>query len=187
MKGAEKKELRRALLVKRRAIGDREKGGLDAMICDRILTHPAFLAATAVLAYLPIKGEIDLSPVIAAAHKRGIPVALPRCTNHEMQFLRVTPETVSESDQFGIPSPPANAPQLVPDENTLCLLPGLAADPAGNRLGYGGGFYDRFLVDFQGVTLFPLYHAFLLPTLPTCPHDRRVQLIITEKGAFSPC
>ena len=88
--------------------------------------------------------------------------------------------------RFGIPTPPKDAPVAHPTPDTLCLLPALAATPHGERLGYGGGFYDRFLVGFKGPTLLPLYEALILPALPCEQTDLAADVILTEKGVLFP-
>ena len=88
-------------------------------------------------------------------------------------------------DRYGIPAPAADAPRACSNARTLCLLPGLAAGKDGTRLGYGGGFYDRFLATFEGTTLFPVYSRLVFDTLPSEAHDRRVDHILTEKGEIA--
>ena len=83
-----------------------------------------------------------------------------------MQFYLFEGEARLTPDRFGIKAPPPTAKRLTADEKTLCILPGLAADTQRHRLGYGGGFYDKFLQTFGGNTLFALYHCFLLDALP---------------------
>jgi len=101
-----------------------------------------------------------------------------------MRFYRFEGESALSSDRFGIPSPAAKEPLPTDTADMLCILPGLAADKNGYRLGYGGGFYDRFLCTFRGQMLFPLYDRFLLDAVPHEPHDIRIPLIITEKGEY---
>ena len=132
--------------------------------------------------FTPVRGEPDLLPLFGQAQKRGIPVAFPRCEGTRMSFHTVRDPNAMPVDRFGIPAPPSTAPSPVPTARTLCILPGLAAGRDGTRLGYGGGFYDRFLDTFSGITLFPIYERLLFPTLPTEPTDHRVAYVVTEKG-----
>ena len=82
----------------------------------------------------------------------------------------------------GFPEPPVTAPLAECDADTLCILPALSAAPDGTRLGYGGGFYDRFLPTFKGSCVLPIYESQLSPTLPREDTDVPVSLIITQKG-----
>ena len=181
----EKKALRAALLAKRAAIAAKEKALFDRALCAHVAAHPYFLEADALLCYLPIRGEPDLTPLLDLATSRGIPVYLPHCDKNGMRFLKYTCKSDLQKDRFGILAPKEDAPEAHPTTKTLCVIPGLAADRQGIRLGYGGGFYDRFLPHFVGKILFPLYEELLYDTLPheTCDFLIPPKCIITEKGA----
>jgi 5-formyltetrahydrofolate cyclo-ligase len=99
-----------------------------------------------------------------------------------MTFHTVQAESDFSPDDFGIPAPREELPAAEATARTLCVLPGLAAGRDGSRLGYGGGFYDRFLATFAGITVFPIYDFLLFDTLPTEPFDRPVDILIAEKG-----
>lgn len=182
----EKKELRRACAAVRSGIPTPERVAADAALCRTVLSHPAFAKADLLLLFTPVRGEPDLLPLFAEATRRGIPVAFPRCEGTQMTFHTVADPTAMPVDRFGIPAPSADAPSPVITARTLCILPGLAAGRDGTRLGYGGGFYDRFLDTFVGITLFPVYDRLLFSTLPTEATDHRVMHIVTEKGALVP-
>lgn len=180
----DKKELRRTLLSLRRAIGEEEKRLLDGALCKKITTHRYFNEADALLAYLPMRGEPDLTPILEIAAARGIPVFLPRCDENGMRFLLFEGNDRLVKDRFGILSPRVGAREVAPTKKTLCIVPGLAAGRDGSRLGYGGGFYDRFLPRFGGSLLFAVYERLVFDTLPHEPHDCLIPPsdIITEKG-----
>ena len=178
----QKKEWRTRCAAIRSAVSAEQKKADDAALCRAILSHPAFLEADLLLCFCAVRGEPDLSPVAEEALRRGIAVAYPRCVEKEMLFHTVGGQNELLPDRFGIPAPAATAPLAVPTRKTLCLLPGLAANKAGFRLGYGGGFYDRFLATFGGITLFPVYQRLIFDALPVDAYDRRVDHIVTEKG-----
>ena len=182
----DKKALRAALLAKRMAIPAEEKARLDAALIKNIAEHPAFLSANALLCYLPMRGEPDLTPLLALAASRGIPVYLPHCDKNGMRFLLYAGQSNLTRDCFGILAPRADQPEATPTARTLCLVPGLAAAKDGTRLGYGGGFYDRFLPHFEGKALFALYEQFVFDTLPHGTYDFLIdpESIMTEKGAL---
>ena len=177
-----KKELRRELLAARLAIGQDEKKALDKALCDALAAHPLFAAADSVLGYLPMRGEPDLTPLLILASELGKRVFLPRCDENDMTFHLFEGWEGLSPDRFAIPAPASTAPVLTDTQNALCLLPGLATDKEGFRLGYGGGFYDRFLPRFAGSLIFPVYAQFVLDTLPSEAHDQRIPHIVTEKG-----
>ena len=178
----QKKELRTSCKALRLSIPAEEKALADTAILRTVVTHSAFLDADLILCFFPVRGEVDLTPIAAVAKKRGACVAFPRCEGKEMHFHLVNDLGELTLDRFGIPAPSADAPIARCTQKTLCLLPGLAAGRDGTRLGYGGGFYDRFLATFKGVTLFPVYERLLFPTLPTESTDKTVTYLVTEKG-----
>ncbi|MBQ3483814.1 MAG: 5-formyltetrahydrofolate cyclo-ligase [Clostridia bacterium] len=178
----QKRALRAQCLAARAALPLKEKHALDAALCRVIAESAAFAHADLLLLFSPVRGEPDLTPLAALAVARGIPVAFPRTESKEMTFHIASPEDLTERDRFGIPVPYADAPLAHCTARTLCVLPGLAAGLDGTRLGYGGGFYDRFLATFKGSCLFPLYDFLVFPTLPFEDHDFRVAALVTEKG-----
>ncbi len=180
----DKKELRRALLTLRHAISEGEKHLLDGALCKKIAAHRYFDGADALLLYLPFRGEPDLTPLLKVAAARGISVFLPRCDGDDMRFLMYEGRDQLTKDRFGILSPRVGAKEATPTQKTLCIVPGLAAGRDGTRLGYGGGFYDRFLPRFVGSLLFAVYDRLVFDTLPHEPHDFLISPsnIITEKG-----
>ena len=182
---AQKKALRATLLAERAAILPDEKAKADACICRYIAALDAFREADVILAFFPVRGEVDLRALYDAAAALQKPLAFPRCVGKEMTFHTVAGVGELVPDRFGIPAPPLDAPLAACTEKTLCLLPGLAATREGSRLGYGGGFYDRFLATFGGITLFPIYESLLRSTLPVEPTDVPVAHIVTEKGEIT--
>ena len=181
---AEKKQLRTHYLALRAAIPDAEKRQLDVALCRAIAAHPAFLLCDTLLCFAAVRGEPDFSALYRLARERGLKTAFPRCEGTQMHFHLTQDEDELLAGRFGIPTPPADAPLASFTSRTLCLLPALAAAPDGTRLGYGGGFYDRFLVDFPGITLLPIYDLLLTKTLPAEPTDVRVSHILTQKGVI---
>lgn len=177
-----KQEMRAAVKAKRAKIPIEEKQKRDALILNQIAASKAFLSASSLLIYAPHKDEINLLPLIKLARERGIPVGFPRCdtstTTISFYALEVGQRLVRGA--YGIAEPPLDAPLCPIDENTLCILPGLTFDPLGNRLGYGKGYYDRFLESFPGVRAAAVYEALLVKRVPTEEHDRPIALLFTE-------
>jgi 5-formyltetrahydrofolate cyclo-ligase len=157
----------------------------DAALCSAIAAHPAFAKADLILCFFAVRGEPDLTALLQSAKERGIATAFPRCVGKEMFFHTVEGVNDLSLDRFGIPAPTPDAPLAHATARTLCLLPGLAAGRNGTRLGYGGGFYDRFLSSFEGTTLFPVYDRLVFDTLPNEAHDQKVDHILTEKGEIA--
>lgn len=177
-----KKQLRRECLAKRLSLASDAKKKADGALCRAVAALDAFRDADLVLLFSPMRGEPDLTPLATLAIAQGAKVAFPRCENGKMTFHTVEGENDFSPDVFGIPSPHATLPIARTTARTLCVLPGLAAGRDGSRLGYGGGYYDKFLATFAGITVFPLYDFLLFDSLPTEATDRPVDILITEKG-----
>ena len=137
------------------------------------------LGARRVLAYRALSGEPDVS-----ALERDFELLAPRARFRPEPRLTLHPwHTATEVSRFGALQPPQDAPQVPLGTVDAILLPGLAFDHAGVRLGYGGGFYDRLLPAFRGVTVGVIQAALLVPELPRDPHDCPAQWLVTERGA----
>ncbi len=181
-----KQELRAFLKERRASIPTEEKRSYDKRIVEAIAEMPAFRQAGAVLLYAPCGTEIDLIPLVRVARRLGKTVAFPRCDTETttMQFFVLTPEARLVKGAYGIFEPPADAPLCETDESTLCILPGLSFSPDGSRLGYGKGYYDRFLASFRGVTVGAVYASMVAKSLPCEPHDVPAQFLVTERGVM---
>lgn len=179
-----KQELRQILRDRRKGVTEEQQRATDRAIAEAIARSELFQNASTLLLYAPMKGEINLLPLARMAQNQGKAIAFPRCdTEANTMAFYVLPEGMRLiPGAYGIPEPPADAPLCVPDEQTLCILPGLSFDLAGNRLGYGKGYYDRYVSNFPGVTLGAISASMLLRSVPTEAHDVPVQWICTEHG-----
>ena len=174
-----KQQLRLELLALRKEIAPGQRQIWDSAIQQAVCALDWFQQAGAILGYYPIGSEPDLRPVLREALRLGKTVALPRCNpgTKEMAFHRVGSLEGLAPGAHGIPEPDAGAETVSGD---LCLVPGIAFDLAGYRLGYGGGYYDRFLPRFGGHSLGVCYDALLCGALPHEPHDIAVGSVMTE-------
>ncbi len=179
-----KQELRAALKERRAAIPAEQRREMDARIVANFAALEVFLQASALLVYAPLEGEINLLPLVRIARERGIPVAFPRCDveTNTMQFYELLPSARLTEGAYRIPEPPADAPLCTPDARALCILPALSLDPTGARIGYGKGYYDRYLATFPGIRAGAIYSTMILKRVPTEPHDLPVSLLVTERG-----
>lgn len=162
-----------------------ERLSLDASVNSVIMGCASFRYADTVLAYFPTGDEIDILRSVSEAFKRGKTVAFPLCGNDcTMTFRAVTSTDELIPDKYGIPAPSHDAPEVVCSDSTICLVPGFVFDRSGLRLGYGKGYYDRFLSGFPGTSVGITYSGFLLPSIPHGRFDRRVSAIICETGVI---
>lgn len=180
----EKKELRRRLKELRASIPEEERRAADRKIIENIVASPLFRRAKTLLIYAPREDEIRLFPLASIARKRGMRVAFPICdpATERMEFRYLEKDQRLHPGAYGIPEPPKDAERCIPDKNTLCILPALAMDVQGTRIGYGKGYYDRFLADFPGMAVCAIYEKMLQRRLPREEHDRPIPWLCTERG-----
>ena len=187
--GAMKQRLRTQLKAMRRGLGPSLRAEADAAVARRVRELPEWGRAGVVLAYLSVRDEVDTRTLVGDAWEAGKVVAAPRVTGpRELAWYRVEPGDALETSRLGIEEPVARSDRLVdvvglaPD--ALALVPALAFDEKGYRLGYGGGFYDAFLARFPGVSVGLAREAALVPSLGALgalePHDRPVDLVVSE-------
>ena len=182
----EKAALRRECAAIRNGIATEEKSAMDERICRNLLSLTVFRFAKKLLLYHPIRSEVNVLPLMQAALTADKEVYFPLCDPEEagkMTFHRVTDLTQLTSGSFSVPEPRADAP-LYQDDSPLavCVIPALAFDKEGYRLGYGKGYYDRFLSDFSGTRIGVGYSTLVLPQVPHNRFDLKTDLVITEKG-----
>ena len=146
----EKGDIRKSIIAKRNALTERDVLVRSGEICRKIVSPPEYIEAKSVLVYNSIKNEVNLTELIINAYKDGRKVYYPRVMDKEhMEFFMIEMPEAFETGAFGIPEPPVSEElRLKPgEENILMIMPGVAFDRKMNRIGYGGGFYDRFLAD----------------------------------------
>ena len=165
----------------RKALGEDFQRQASAAICAHIESWPLFRASETILTYMPMRGEVDLRPLLERhARKRWL---LPRILPEgRMTFHPYDPQRLIRHP-YGMLEPAADLAPVPVGSIQLAMVPGLAFDRRGWRLGYGGGFFDRFLAGFaHGVSLGVTYHALLLDHLPHHQHDIPVGYLATEGG-----
>ena len=179
-----KQELRAHLIASRDAIPREERTEKDAKIATCIAKSHFFRSASSLLLYAPIGSEIRLTALVHLAWERRIPVAFPVCDRETttLTFRQLRPGEKLVPGLFGIYVPPEGSPQLTPDERSVCIVPGLCYDREGYRIGYGKGYYDRFLAGFPGVSMGVCYENRLADRLPREAHDLPVDLLVTDRG-----
>jgi len=185
----QKAEIRRNVRLERRSIPSGEKEELDRAICGKFLSLASYRYADTLLIYAPIDGEIDVMPIARAAWEAGKRVAFPVCDpeTRTMVFRCVDSEDRLAKRHFGIPEPSDSDPAIDPESpgTAVCVLPGLVFDRGGFRVGYGGGYYDRFLSLFRGTKVGLVYSKFLIDSAPRGRFDTAADALVTEKGVIS--
>ena len=182
---SDKSPLRAAYLNRRRTRADGEREKMDLEICSTLSSSHLLQGADALLIYYPVRGEIDLLPLLEVANSLGIPTGFPICgAGNSLSFHRVKSLDEMVPDAYKIPAPAPEAMPIISTRKTLLVVPALCYDREGYRLGYGGGYYDRFLADFPGVSCGVAYLEDIRENLPRDPYDLPVAYIATQSKIF---
>lgn len=182
----QKKAVRERVLAARLALGEAERGQKSEAICAAIESMPEYRRASTILFYMPFRGEADVLPLLKKALSEGRKCALPKCAdNFGLRFFWVTDASRDvEPGRWGILEPAeGRACECTGELFSVIMVPGVAFDRAGRRIGYGAGYYDRMLADCgNSLKIAPAYAFQVLPELPCGPLDRRVDVVATEDG-----
>jgi 5-formyltetrahydrofolate cyclo-ligase len=178
-----KKAVRKDTLSRRDAIPLPVRRVKDSAIRDRLLGLPEFINAASVLFYASFRSEVDTNAIMVEALSRGKAVMLPRVEGDVLKIYEIKDRQELSHGYMGIPEPPASDERLrALEEVRMVVMPGVAFDPMGLRLGYGKGYYDRMLEGARDIPLVALaYEEQMSDGLPHEEHDVRVDIIITDK------
>ena len=182
-----KNAIREEYKARRRDMDQTLRVERDTKICKHAIGLVSFRFAEYVLLYAPLADEIDVYEIARVALERGKKIAFPRCRkeDHTMKYHIVSSLDELAPDSYGILEPSEDLPVYDPEKDTgsaICFVPGLVYDKAGFRVGYGKGFYDRFLSTFKGSSVGIVYSDFILPEVPRGRFDVSVDILLSEKG-----
>ena len=181
----QKRALREHFRAGRNRLSVREYRVASKQICVRASRHPSLRDAQVIFAYWPhvMRREIDLRPLLMYLHALGKVLALPVVREQGDQPTMIAARYRSEKqmtpNRWGILEPAHTAP-IDAQSIDVIIVPALAADRNGTRLGYGGGFYDAFLRHLQAPTLCPILDACIMEHLESEPHDMPIDVLISE-------
>lgn len=181
-----KKILRQHIRQKRQSLSQHEVTQYSSEICHRIIASKVYKNAACIGCYIAFQNEVDLTTLIQHAWQNQKTVCIPVVTSDaHMTFHLYTKETFLKSGKFGIPEP-QHEKLIEPQQIDLLLVPLVAFDEKGNRLGQGCGFYDRYLeiAPQNTVTIGVGYELQKVNELPIDPWDIRLNKIISEKGSY---
>lgn len=174
----DKRELRSSIRAQKRAMTEEMIRQKSQLLGELFAASEAYRNAKTIYGYLPYNQEVRTVPMLQRALEDGKRVAVPKVYGDEMRFICMTDLTRVEKGYAGIPEPVDDGP-VADDPTALVLMPGLAFDPQGHRIGYGGGFYDKFLEkEPNHPTLALCYDFQMLPKLETESHDIPVDWVI---------
>lgn len=176
-----KKELRTNYKKMRNEIPEETREELSAEICGHILGSRLYQQAEIIFAYYPLGNEVSLLPVIEDALSNGKRIAFPKVEGEDMEFYQVKELTELKEGYYHVMEPVTES--AAEEEDALVLTPGVVFDMDGNRIGYGKGFYDRYLDRHpECITLGIAYEAQIVESFEADMRDKRMDYIVTELG-----
>lgn len=182
----EKERLRKEILSRRSQLSADFRAAASKRIVEQIAASPYYRKAKVILAFAPFRKEVQIDALLEHCWQDGKHVYLPKVNANErvMQFYRVFDWLDLEQGHYGIREPRESCSVLSGEAIDLILIPGAAFDQKKGRLGYGAGYYDRFLRQLvtKPIILAPAFAMQIVAHVPTDPWDYPIDLILTEEG-----
>lgn len=179
-----KKDIRKRVLTKRKEILKKVWEENSHKIFEKVVTHPSFLNADEVYCYVDFKNEVGTKEILEYAWSLQKKVAVPKILGDDMKFYYINSLHELEEGYFGIFEPVIE--NQAEGENVLVVMPGVAFDRQRHRIGYGKGFYDKYLdehPDYQTMAL--AFELQMVENIPADEHDICPQIIITEEQTYA--
>ena len=180
----QKKQLRKAMLQKRKELSDSETTVKNSVITEKLLELEKVQSAEFILPFVSARGEVGTREFISKCLEAGKTVAVPRCIDgSNMEFCVIHTFDDLEKGMYGIDEPKEYCEVIRAEdaENSVLIVPALCFDANGYRLGYGKGYYDRFISRYKGYTVGVCYSEFITDDIPVDGYDRCVDIVITEE------
>ena len=176
-----KAELRKQVLQEMKALSQKQKQAMDRVLTERFLNHPFYQEAKAIATYLSFTHEFQTQELIDQALKDGKKVLIPKTyPKGRMEFVVYHPQQLVKTS-FGLLEPQGDLEVVDPSQIDLIHVPGLAFTREGYRIGYGGGYYDRYLEHFAGQTMSTIYPC-QIQEFNSENHDIPVQEVLIDEG-----
>lgn len=181
----EKKALRAILKERASGLSEDYCKGADLKIHQKIYGMREYEEAKVIFSFVGMETEIGTSPILTDALKRGKRVGVPKCVSKGVMLVyEIHGLSDLKPGAFGILEPEDKAVLIRPEEIDLALIPCLSAWKDGRRLGYGGGYYDRYLENVTGYRAVLCREKMMCRDIPTEPHDKFMDAVICEGGIF---
>ena len=182
-----KNDIREKYKALRQAILPDVKVKMDEKICNTFLSLATYRYASVLLMYAPKSDEVNIFPIAERALADGKQIAFPRCKpeTHDMDYHYITSLDQLKKGSYGLLEPTPELPIYDFRESkapAACIVPALVYDKHGYRLGYGKGYYDRYLGNYSGSKVGMIYSDYIIDSLPRGRFDLNVDFIVTEKG-----
>ncbi|MFC4182671.1 5-formyltetrahydrofolate cyclo-ligase [Saccharococcus thermophilus] len=182
-----KKQIRKTMQAKLQQLTDEEKQAYDKQIAENLYRLPQWKNADTIAITISKGKEIDTTPIIKRAWSEGKTVSVPKCdpATKTMVFRQITSFSQLESSYFGLLEPiEALTSEIKKSDMDMIIVPGICFSKNGYRIGYGGGYYDRYLRNVSAPTVSLAYSFQVVDFLPIEEHDVPVQMIITNEGVI---
>lgn len=183
-----KKQMRAEAKEGRISMDSSMKSSYDKKICNKLLNLWAVRETDTFLCYVSTAIEVDTKEFIKILLNSGRKVAVPRCEGgpSEMNFYYINSLDDLSAGSFGVLEPDSDKEKILTEtENTICIVPAFMFDKSGYRLGYGKGYYDRYLSRYKGTTIGVCYSGNIKEELFHGKYDRTVDMIVTEKSIIT--
>ena len=185
MKEMSKRDIRLEVLEKRARMSPEERASKSRAIGDRLMKTGLWADAKTVFLYMSLPGEVETDRLIAEAWSQGKQVGVPKVTEEGLVFSKLDSFEELSEGSFHVREP--REIREISDGRALVIMPGVAFDIKCNRIGYGKGFYDRYLFEHREHPAVALSFDFAVYSeIPSGPHDIKPSLIITESDSYSP-
>lgn len=181
----DKKEIRKMISRQKKELTMDQIKEYSHLIADRMINSQVYKDAKVIYSYIAYNQEVITNEIIEDAWAKGKRVAAPKVYDDYMEFLYITSFDQLEPGAFDIPEPTTS--DIANESEVLIIMPGIAFDPDFNRIGYGGGFYDKYLANHPDTSFDKIaltYDFQILEHLETEPHDYKVDGIITPSREF---
>lgn len=182
--GVDKSVFRQQSMAKRRQLDPGMRETASRAIVDLLTGLPEYASGRQIGLYAASHGEADLRRFFDRCISDGKTCFFPRLEGDDLVFRRVNAWTDLVSGTYGILAPCPDTAVIVPECSDLMIVPGVAFDRQGNRLGRGKGYYDRYLPTVGGCRIGVSLDRFVVERLPVLPHDVRMHLLVTESGVM---
>ena len=172
-----KNEIRRQILKKRLSLSKKSLAAKSKIICQKLKKMTGFKNAKTILFYVPIKNEIDILPLLKQSLKTKI-VLLPKISGKIIQPCRIKSLKNLETGPFQIPQPKKNCPVVEASTVELVIVPAIAFDHSGHRIGFGFGYYDKLLKKLRCPKIGLAYDFQIVENVPRTTHDQQVDFVV---------
>ena len=182
----DKKEIRRQVLARREELGHNARQEKSQQIVKHLLSLSELLQAQTVMLFMDFRNEVETGQLVDYVLETGQCLILPRCAPQGQLDLYLV-QNLAEDIEFGkwaIREPKMDLPSILPEAIDFVLVPGVAFDKEGNRLGYGGGYYDRFMKKLRPHVprVAVAFDCQIVDSIPTGPYDQKITKLVTEQG-----